>query len=273
MIPKCEKAVRSAAEAIGREGLTNADLRAIDERLNATMKRLARRDPAEWMKLPQSERVSRAAEQAIEDIRAEAARKLANAQRQIMATAETEARVTRLRESFTDAPGHDGTRAESLKADFAQTDHYTKVLVIVLLLAPAAEKAPLNTRGTDALLLLILAPMVLLARAIARLMFPVGATVPVKFKIPSVVVFPKVMVFPTPMALAIPLGSMLVAVSVPCWMLSAVKLFESFESWGVAPTDSVIRALFVPLVSLTRPDIIKPWLVAVVMVRGAIMST
>ena len=92
------------------------------------MKRLARRDPAEWMRLPQSERVSLAAEQAIEDIRAEAARKLANAQRQIMATAETEARVTRLRESFTDAPGHDGTRAESLKADFAQTDHYTKAI-------------------------------------------------------------------------------------------------------------------------------------------------
>lgn len=103
MIPKCEQAVRSAASAIGREGLTNADLKAIDDRLNSTLKRLARQDSAEWMKQPMSERVSLAAEQVIADIEHEAARKLENAQRQILATAATESRVTRLKDSFTDA--------------------------------------------------------------------------------------------------------------------------------------------------------------------------
>ena len=144
--------------------------------------------------------------------------------------------------------------------------------VIALLLAPAAEKVPLNTNGTVVPLLLILPPMVLLARAIARLMFPVGATVPVKVKIPSVLVFPMVMVLPMPMALTIPLGSMLVALSVPCWMAREVKLFRSFESKSVATPVFMIPALFVPLVSLTSPEIVKPWLVAVVMVRAAVRS-
>ena len=128
MLPKCEKAVRAAAGAIGREGLTNADLKAIDDRLNSTMKRLARQDSTEWMKKPMSERVSLAAEQVIADIEHEAARKLENAQRQMLATSATEARVMRLKDSYTDAAGHDGTRAEALKADMAQTDHYTKAI-------------------------------------------------------------------------------------------------------------------------------------------------
>ena len=87
MIPKCEKAVRARASEIGREGLTDANLREINDRLNGTMKRLAKQDPAAWMAKPQSERISLAAEQVMADIEHKAARKVENAQRQILVTA------------------------------------------------------------------------------------------------------------------------------------------------------------------------------------------
>ena len=128
MLEKCKTVVRAKAQEIGREGLTDADLKAIDDRMAATMKRLARQDPQGWMATPQSERVSLAAEQIIADLQHEAARKVELAQRQILATAQAEARITQAREVLGATAGHDGTRAEALKEDFAQTDHYIKAI-------------------------------------------------------------------------------------------------------------------------------------------------
>lgn len=128
MLPKCAAAVRAKAQEIGREGLKESDLKAIDDRMNSTMKRLAKQDPAAWMAKPQSERVSLAADQIMAEIQGEAARKLENAQRQILATAEVESTIKRLQEAYTGLGGHDGTRAEALKAHFTQSDHYIKAV-------------------------------------------------------------------------------------------------------------------------------------------------
>jgi hypothetical protein len=121
MLDKCKTIVRAKAQEIGLEGLTDGDLRAIDDRMNSTMKRLARQAPQEWMAKPMSERVSLAAEQIIADIQAEAARKVENAQRQILASAQTNARVEQLQGAHTGA-----SRADGLKDDFEQADHYIK---------------------------------------------------------------------------------------------------------------------------------------------------
>lgn len=124
MQKRCADAVRAAAKGLGREGLSDADLKSIDDRLSATMRRLARTDP-QWKGYPQDMRVSLAAEQAIADIRAQAQRDAANKVRQIVAIARTHGRVERLQESFRAVPaGHTGTRAEALTEDLRNTGHY-----------------------------------------------------------------------------------------------------------------------------------------------------
>ena len=73
MLDKCKQAVRSAAKDMGREGLKDSDLQAIDDRMQATMRRLARTEP-EWRSMPMDARVSMAAERIMADIKAEAQR-------------------------------------------------------------------------------------------------------------------------------------------------------------------------------------------------------
>ncbi len=114
MLAKCAKAVRSAAKELGREGLTDADLKAIDDRMSETMRRLARQDP-EWKGYTQDQRVSLAAEQVIADIAADAERKAANAMRQVMVVAQTEQRVQYLQGAFK------GSRAQALRREFELT--------------------------------------------------------------------------------------------------------------------------------------------------------
>ena len=99
MQPKCRQRVAQRAEELGREGLTDAEVNAIEARLSATMRRLARVEP-EWRSMTNDMRVSLAAEQAISDIRAEAALKLRRAELQALKTAETESRITRFMEMF-----------------------------------------------------------------------------------------------------------------------------------------------------------------------------
>ena len=89
----CIDSVQEAAKKLGRNALTPAQLQAIDDRISATMRQLARTDP-EWQTKSTDQRVTEAAQQAMADIQAEAARKVENAQRQILKTAATEARVT-----------------------------------------------------------------------------------------------------------------------------------------------------------------------------------
>lgn len=79
----CITAVNRAAGRI----LTDAEIRGIDSRIESTMTRLARQDPDAWRALPMNQRVLSAAKAAQQDMAAEAARKLANVQRQVVATA------------------------------------------------------------------------------------------------------------------------------------------------------------------------------------------
>lgn len=100
MKPQCAQAVNLAAKELGRAALTDAELRAIDERLRGTMQRFARQDRARWQALPLDQRVSEAAETVIADIQAQAARKVENAQRQVLAAAATSDRVETMRRLY-----------------------------------------------------------------------------------------------------------------------------------------------------------------------------
>jgi len=93
MKPQCVQAVNKAA---GRQ-LRPSELQAIEDRISATMRRLAQADPQAWLAKPMDVRVLEAATTAMQDLQAEAARKLANVQRQALATAATQARVAELK--------------------------------------------------------------------------------------------------------------------------------------------------------------------------------
>lgn len=114
MKERCVTAVQAAAKALGRNPLTKAQLASIDNRMSATLRQFARTDP-EWQSKSMDQRVSKAAQQAMADIQAGAARKLENAQRQIVKTAATEARITEV--------GKDGRRAD-LVEDLHRTQAY-----------------------------------------------------------------------------------------------------------------------------------------------------
>lgn len=88
----CAAAVQAVAKTLGRKPLSAAQIQAVDDRISANMRQLARTDP-EWQAKSRDERVLAASEQAMADIAAEAARKVENAQRQILKTAATEIRI------------------------------------------------------------------------------------------------------------------------------------------------------------------------------------
>lgn len=89
MTPQCAQAVQAAA---GR-ALTPGQLQAIDDRISAAMRQLAREQGAAWAAKPKDARMIEGAQRAMQEIQAEAARKVANAQRQVLAGAATEERV------------------------------------------------------------------------------------------------------------------------------------------------------------------------------------
>lgn len=72
--------------------MTPAAIKAIDDRMSATMRRLAYSD-RNWQSMTPDMRMLAAAQQAAADIAAEAARKVQNAQTQALKTAETEVRL------------------------------------------------------------------------------------------------------------------------------------------------------------------------------------
>jgi hypothetical protein len=114
MTPQCIQAVQQAAGRI----LTPAQIKAIDDRMVATMRRLAVKDPTTWRGMPRDDRVLAAATQAMQDIQDEAARKVANAQRQIVKTAETNNRVNQQRQAW--GTSHTG----ALVRDMENTQNY-----------------------------------------------------------------------------------------------------------------------------------------------------
>lgn len=114
MSPDCIAAVSAAA---GR-ALTPAQIKAIDDRMVGTMRRLGRSDPS-WRGLAHEERVLAAAKRAQADIAEEAARKLQNAQRQVMKAAETNRRVEKQRTLY-----RGSTRTAALMRDMDNTADY-----------------------------------------------------------------------------------------------------------------------------------------------------
>jgi hypothetical protein len=115
--PECIRAVQEAASRLGRAALTDAQINAIDARLQGKMRELARTDP-EWQAKSYDQRVAAAAQAAMADIQAAAARKVENAERQILKTAATESRIA----GWTGQGAE--SRAEALVRDIEATDNY-----------------------------------------------------------------------------------------------------------------------------------------------------
>lgn len=116
MTPQCRQAVQAAA---GR-ALTDAEVRKIDDRLSATMRNLARRDPAAWQAMPRDARVLQAAQQAMADIAQEAQLKVTRANLQVVKTAAMGQRVGDLMTSF------DVGRSKALVHEMDQTAAYVE---------------------------------------------------------------------------------------------------------------------------------------------------
>lgn len=113
MKPQCRAEVNRAAGRV----LSDAEIRGIESRIQQTMTRLARQDPAAWRATPMDQRVLSAAAAAMQDLQAEASRKLANVQRQVLATAATEQRIAAQRSTA-------GGASAALVADINNTQLY-----------------------------------------------------------------------------------------------------------------------------------------------------
>jgi hypothetical protein len=108
------------SRAAGR-ALSDAEVKAIDDRMDATMRRLAQADPEGWRGKAIDQRVSEAATAAMQDLQAAAARKLANAQRQVVATAATQQRIANLAAQHADRGA-----SHALVADIENTQLYVE---------------------------------------------------------------------------------------------------------------------------------------------------
>ena len=118
MHPKCRAQLNAARVQAGGKNLTDAQAAAIEARLSATMRRLARSDPA-WQGYPADQRMLLAAQQAAADIKAEAVRKVDNANRQLLKTAETGERIARQMQH-----GEGRTQSQAYIADLVNTNGY-----------------------------------------------------------------------------------------------------------------------------------------------------
>lgn len=87
MQPKCQAAVIQAAKAAGKKPPTKAQLQDIEDRILAAKTRLARQDPQKWATLTDAQRTQEAANLAMQDIEAEAAKTLQRAELQVLAAA------------------------------------------------------------------------------------------------------------------------------------------------------------------------------------------
>ena len=112
MSPNCIAAVTAAA---GRP-LSGAQIKGIEDRLRATARRLASTDP-QWQSKSADQRTLEAAQAAMQDVQAEAARKVANVQRQALKAASIE-------QTITDAQARGGSRHQALAGVVEQTSRY-----------------------------------------------------------------------------------------------------------------------------------------------------
>ena len=119
MHARCRQQLNAARVQAGGKPLTDAQAANIDARMSATMRRLAQRDPKLWQSYPADQRLLLAAQEAAADIKAEAQRKVDNAQRQALKAAETEQRIADARTRQTG-----WSRARTLVEDMARTHAY-----------------------------------------------------------------------------------------------------------------------------------------------------
>jgi len=116
--PKCRANLNAARVQAGGKPLTDAQAANIEGRMRNTMRQLARTDPA-WQSYPADQRMLLGAQQAAADIAAEARRKVDNAQRQVLKTAETVQRIT---DSM--ARQTEWTHSRALVEDMQRTANY-----------------------------------------------------------------------------------------------------------------------------------------------------
>lgn len=114
MNPKC---ISQVSRAAGR-ALTQAEIKGLDDRMNQTMRMLARQDPAGWGAKSPDTRVMEAAAVAMKDMQAQAARKAENAQKQIIKTIETTSRIDTLKANL------DSGTSRALVEDLNNTQLY-----------------------------------------------------------------------------------------------------------------------------------------------------
>jgi hypothetical protein len=96
MLEKCVQAVQAAAKAAGREKLTPSQVKAVEDRISATMRRMARTEE-NWRSMTADERLTAAAERAMQDIQAEAARAADLKVKQVVLQADAANRVQGLK--------------------------------------------------------------------------------------------------------------------------------------------------------------------------------
>lgn len=170
MKPQCRQAVQQAA---GR-ALSDAEIKKIDDRISATMRNMARADPAGWRAKPADQRVIEAAQQAMGDIHREAALKVQRAQIQIVKTAAMETRVGDLMASY--AIG----RSKALVKEMELTHNYAEgikreTMGHLMDLLDAVESTTGTTGGRKALMFLFDAQNPGMTRDLATEIYANGA--------------------------------------------------------------------------------------------------
>lgn len=172
MHPNCKQQINAARAAQGRNSLTAAQEAAIDARMSAKLRQLARTDE-NWQSYSRDQRYLLAAQGAQADLAAEAARKVANAQRQVLRTAETEQRIAEVQ------AWKKGTRTDALVHDFERTHAYidgikrdaTRGLMDLIQAAGSRQDA---TAGRQALMVLFDAQNPAMTRDLALEVFAQG---------------------------------------------------------------------------------------------------
>lgn len=172
MHPNCKQQINAARAAQGRNSLTPAQEAAIDARMSAKLRQLARTDE-NWQSYSRDQRYLLAAQAAQQDLAAEAARKIANAQRQVLRTAETEQRIADVQ------AWKKGTRTDALVQDFERTHNYidgikrdaTRGLMDLITAAGSRQDA---TAGRQALMVLFDAQNPAMTRDLALEVFAQG---------------------------------------------------------------------------------------------------
>jgi len=122
MHPNCRIQLNNARAASGRQPMTPAQEAAIEVRLRRAMRQLAYSEP-NWRAMTADQRMLAAAQRASDNINAAAARKLANAQAQVLKTAELEVRIQD-QIGAQQLAGQDASRTAALVHDMERTHAY-----------------------------------------------------------------------------------------------------------------------------------------------------